>query len=161
MLDRTRGPWMARRKESDGGLGLVLILGLIIALAAIPRQIWIAVAVIGGIWLTYRIYKHFAPKPTSLLIEPMVERVDSVSCCRAQSREAAAGAGVGQARPGGKGQGELNSHSPSIDLANRCRGSIGPAACLRPSRGDSTRATGTLARVLCRYTWLRAGAKRG
>lgn len=66
---------MTRRKKSDGGLGLVLILGLIIVLAAIPRQIWIAVAVIGGIWLTYRIYKHFAPKPTSLLIEPMVEEL--------------------------------------------------------------------------------------
>jgi tellurite resistance protein len=66
---------MARRKKSDGGLGLVLILGLIIALAAVPKQIWIAVAVIGGIWLTYRIYKHFAPKPTSLLIEPMVKEL--------------------------------------------------------------------------------------
>ena len=66
---------MARRKKSDGGLGLLLILGLIIALAAILRQIWIAVAVIGGIWLTYRIYKHFAPKPTSLLIEPMVKEL--------------------------------------------------------------------------------------
>ncbi len=48
---------MARRRKSGGGVEIVLILGLIVLLAAIPRQLWFALAVAGGIWLAYRLYK--------------------------------------------------------------------------------------------------------
>src|SRR5690606_21976515 len=39
-------------------------------LAAIPRELWIGMAFIGGFWLTYRIYKHFVPNPTSQKVAP-------------------------------------------------------------------------------------------
>lgn len=48
---------MARRQKRADGIQMVLILGLLVLLAMIPTQVWIALAGTGGIWLVYRLYK--------------------------------------------------------------------------------------------------------
>lgn len=52
---------MPRRRKNDlGGLAVVLIGGLIAAIAAIPKELWVALGVIGGIALVFWIFSKIS-----------------------------------------------------------------------------------------------------
>ena len=61
---------MARRKKSgSGGAGVVLVLGFLGLLAAIPKEVWGAIGVLGAIFIAIYLYRQFK-KSESVIDEP-------------------------------------------------------------------------------------------